>query len=100
LSSSKCWPKQSRHHSDLGAVGHGKISRDPVAGFTDSPHLVRAQEELDPKQGLDTSFFEVTLSLMVWSFLLGPAGAVLGVPLTIALRRLANTPRVTAVQEA
>lgn len=52
------------------------------------------------KSALDTSFFEVTLSLMFWSFLLGPAGAILGVPLTIALRRFADTPRVTAVQEA
>jgi AI-2 transport protein TqsA len=39
------------------------------------------------KKAVDVSFLEITVSLMVWSFLLGPAGAILGIPLTLALRR-------------
>ena len=39
------------------------------------------------KKGLDLSFLEVTLSLMVWGFILGPWGAVLAIPLTLSLRK-------------
>ena len=39
------------------------------------------------KKGLDVGLIEVTLSLVGWGFLLGPAGAVLSVPLTLGLRR-------------
>jgi AI-2 transport protein TqsA len=35
------------------------------------------------KKGLDVGLIEVTLSLVGWGFLLGPAGAVLSVPLTL-----------------
>ena len=30
---------------------------------------------------------EIMLSMMGWGFLLGPAGSVLGVPLTLAMKR-------------
>ncbi|MGB2625332.1 MAG: AI-2E family transporter [Candidatus Acidiferrum sp.] len=40
------------------------------------------------KKGLDIGLIEITLSLVGWGFLLGPAGAVLSVPLTLALRRV------------
>jgi len=39
------------------------------------------------KKGLDVSVIEVMISVMVWGFLLGPAGVILAVPLTLALRR-------------
>ena len=39
------------------------------------------------KKGVDVSFIEIIVSLMFWSFLLGTAGAILAVPLTLALRR-------------
>ena len=44
------------------------------------------------KKGLHISFLDMTLSLMVWSFLLGPAGAVLAIPLTLALRKFLTSP--------
>ncbi len=40
------------------------------------------------KKGVDVSFVEMTLSLIFWGALLGPAGAILGIPLTVALRKL------------
>ena len=39
------------------------------------------------KKGVDVAFIEIILSLMFWSFLLGSAGAILAVPLTLALRK-------------
>jgi len=36
------------------------------------------------KKGMDVSFLNVTVSLVIWTFLLGSVGAVLSVPLTIA----------------
>lgn len=43
-------------------------------------------------KGLHVSLLEIMLSLMVWGFLLGPAGAILAVPLTLALRRFIERP--------
>jgi predicted PurR-regulated permease PerM len=40
------------------------------------------------QSGLDVSPLVGLLSLVIWSFLLGPTGALLALPLTIALRRL------------
>lgn len=40
------------------------------------------------KKGVDISFVEITLSLVVWGALLGPVGAVLAIPLTVALRKI------------
>ena len=39
------------------------------------------------KKGVDVSFLEILLSLIFWTFLLGPAGAILAVPLTLVLRK-------------
>lgn len=39
------------------------------------------------KKGADVSFLEMTLSLVFWGALLGPAGGILAVPLTMALRK-------------
>jgi predicted PurR-regulated permease PerM len=45
-------------------------------------------------KGLHISLLQIMLSLMVWGFLLGPAGAVLAIPLTLALRRYIEKPLV------
>jgi len=39
------------------------------------------------KKGLEISFLLVVLSLVVWTWALGPMGAILGVPLTMVLSR-------------
>jgi AI-2 transport protein TqsA len=39
------------------------------------------------KHAVDVSFLEITLSLVGWAFLLGLPGAVLAIPLTLALRK-------------
>ena len=39
------------------------------------------------KKGVDVSFIEILLSLTIWSFLLGPAGAILAVPLTLTVKK-------------
>lgn len=39
------------------------------------------------KKSIHISLLEITLALMVWGFLLGPPGTILGVPLTIALKK-------------
>lgn len=46
--------------------------------------------------GLDVSPLVSLMSLIVWSFLLGPVGALLALPLTIALRRLWLGPPAAA----
>jgi AI-2 transport protein TqsA len=46
------------------------------------------------QSGLDVSPLVALLSLIIWSFLLGPIGALLALPLTIALRRLWQDPPV------
>jgi predicted PurR-regulated permease PerM len=44
------------------------------------------------KKMLHVSFLQVTLSLIIWGFLLGPAGAVLAVPLTMSLEKYIENP--------
>lgn len=39
------------------------------------------------KQAVDVSFLEITLSLVGWSFLLGLIGAIVAIPLTLALKK-------------
>jgi len=41
--------------------------------------------------GLNISFLAIMLSLLFWGWVLGPAGAILSVPLTLAVRRFAQT---------
>jgi predicted PurR-regulated permease PerM len=43
-------------------------------------------------KGLHVSLLQIMLSLMVWGFLLGPAGAILAIPLTLALRKYVDNP--------
>jgi len=39
------------------------------------------------KQAVDISFLEITLSLLGWAFLLGLMGAIVAIPLTLALKK-------------
>jgi AI-2 transport protein TqsA len=39
------------------------------------------------KQAVNVSFLEITLSLVGWAFLLGLAGAILAIPLTLSLKK-------------
>jgi AI-2 transport protein TqsA len=39
------------------------------------------------KHAVDVSFLEITLSLVAWAFLLGLAGAILAIPLTLSLKK-------------
>ena len=39
------------------------------------------------KHAVDVSFLEITLSLLVWSFILGLVGALVAIPLTLALKK-------------
>jgi AI-2 transport protein TqsA len=39
------------------------------------------------RRGVDISFLEIMVSLMFWGFLLGPAGAILAIPLTLTLKK-------------
>ncbi len=39
------------------------------------------------KKGMDISFLEIMVSLLFWGFLLGPAGAILAIPLTLTLKK-------------
>ena len=48
------------------------------------------------KKDLDVSLTVVTLSLLGWGFLLGPAGVILSVPLTLALRRFIDRTGMSA----
>jgi predicted PurR-regulated permease PerM len=44
------------------------------------------------KKGLHVSLLQILLSLLIWGFLLGPAGAVLAVPLTMTVRKFVENP--------
>jgi AI-2 transport protein TqsA len=39
------------------------------------------------KNAVDVSFLTITVSLVFWGFLLGPAGAIVAIPLTLSLRK-------------
>ena len=47
-------------------------------------------------KGLHVSLLQIMLSLMVCGFLLGPAGGILAIPLTLALRRFIERPLTAA----
>jgi predicted PurR-regulated permease PerM len=40
------------------------------------------------KKSVNVSFLEMMLSLIVWGALLGPAGTVVAIPLTLVLKRV------------
>ena len=45
------------------------------------------------KRAIEISFLEVTVSLLFWTFLLGLSGAVVAIPLTLALKRFLTKTR-------
>ena len=65
-------------------VAGGLIVTQLVGDYVIKPMLM--------KKGLEISFLEVMLSLVIWGFLLGLVGAILAVPLTLALRRFVERP--------
>jgi len=42
-------------------------------------------------EAVEVSFLEITLSLVLWAFLMGLTGAILAIPLTLALKRFLKT---------
>ena len=44
------------------------------------------------KKSMHISLLEIMLALMIWGFLLGPMGAILGVPLNLALKKYIQNP--------
>ena len=65
-------------------VAGGLILTQMVGDYVVRPMLM--------KKGLNISFLEIMLSLVIWSFLLGPPGAILAIPLTLALRKAIKRP--------
>jgi AI-2 transport protein TqsA len=59
-------------------VAGSLIITELLTGYGLTPVLMRKKMEI--------SFLEITVSLMLWGFLLGPAGAILAIPLTLTLR--------------
>jgi predicted PurR-regulated permease PerM len=62
----------------LFVVG-GFLITDAVADYVLQPKFMN--------KGLDFSFLEMMLSLVIWAFLLGPWGGVLAIPLTLVLKK-------------
>jgi predicted PurR-regulated permease PerM len=55
------------------------------------------------KKSVNVSFLEMILSLIVWGALLGPAGTVVAIPLTLVLKRVVgrtSADEATAVAAA
>ncbi len=75
---------------------HGPARAGVLLGVTFVANFI-ADNVVKPKvmgSGLGLSPLVIVFSLMVWSFILGPVGAILAVPLTIALTM--TLPRFTA----
>ena len=60
-------------------VAGGLILTEMLTDYGLSPMLM--------KKDMNISFLEIMVSLMVWGFLLGPAGAILAIPLTLSLKK-------------
>lgn len=60
-------------------VAAGMIVTQMIADYVIQPRFL--------KKGLQVSLLQILLSLLVWGFLLGPAGAILAVPLTMACKK-------------
>ena len=46
------------------------------------------------KKSMHISLLEIMLALIIWGFLLGPPGAILGVPLNLALKKYIQDPHI------
>jgi predicted PurR-regulated permease PerM len=65
-------------------VAAGMIVTQMIADYVIQPRFM--------KKGLHISLLQILLSLLVWGFLLGPAGAILAVPLTMACKKFIDNP--------
>jgi len=65
-------------------VTAGMIVTQMIADYVIQPRFMR--------KGLHISLLQILLSLLVWGFLLGPAGAILAVPLTMACKKFIEHP--------
>jgi len=65
------------------AVAAGLIVTQTLSDYLLTPMLL--------KKGANVSMLEITLSLMFWTFLLGPAGSILAIPLTLVFKKLILT---------
>jgi AI-2 transport protein TqsA len=61
-------------------VAVGFLVTNMVAGMVLNPIFM--------KKGVNVSFLEIMLSLIVWGSLLGPSGSIVGIPLTLVLRKI------------
>ena len=61
-------------------VAVGFLLTNMVAGMVLNPIFM--------KKGVNVSFLEIMLSLIVWGSLLGPSGSIVGIPLTLVLRKV------------
>ena len=52
------------------------------------------------KQSFDVSFLAILLVLLFWTFVLGPAGAILAIPLSLSLKVLYDAFSEQSKQEA
>ena len=65
-------------------VATGMIVTQMIADYVIQPRFM--------KKGLHISLLQILLSLLLWGFLLGPAGAILAVPLTMACKKFIENP--------
>jgi predicted PurR-regulated permease PerM len=65
-------------------VAAGMIVTQMIADYAIQPRFM--------KKGLHVSLLQILLSLLLWGFLLGPAGAILAVPLTMAFKKFIGSP--------
>jgi AI-2 transport protein TqsA len=63
-------------------VAGGMVLTNLVADYVLTPIFM--------KKGVDISFLEIMLSLIVWGALLGPASGIVAIPLTVAFRKFAE----------
>jgi predicted PurR-regulated permease PerM len=65
-------------------VAAGMILTQMISDYVIQPRFM--------KKGLHVSLLQILLSLLLWGFLLGPAGAILAVPLTMACKKFIGNP--------
>jgi AI-2 transport protein TqsA len=63
-------------------VAGGMVLTNLVADYVLTPIFM--------KKGVDISFLEIMLSLIVWGALLGPASGIVAIPLTLAFKKFAE----------
>ena len=59
-----------------------------VTGVAISAHQIAVAQALAAQEGLDISFTTIVFAVVFWSWVLGPPGAILAVPLALSLKRI------------